>query len=185
MSAKRVGALVAMVSAAVMALTACGDGGPAGTRKTVELEASWAVAYHSVADLKKHSQTAAQGHFSKVLLQQTDRKSGVLSTDFEFTVDKVLYAQAGRVLTPGSAITVHQTGGVVDGAVHQVKDDPLFTVSETCVLFLEEYEPGSYMVVGGPTGRFEVKGGAVTPVNDEGPAFQGSADDFAAAVANS
>src|SRR5487761_1710802 len=62
-----------------------------------------------------------------------------------------------------------QTGGTVNGHVAQIADDPLFKVGERVVLFLHEYSPGRYFVVGGPSGRFELQAdGTVRPFNDEG-----------------
>jgi len=55
--------------------------------------------------------------------------------------------------TPAT-LTIHQTGGVVNGEQYQFEDDPLFKVGEKCVLFLREYathparhEPGHRDVV--------------------------------------
>jgi hypothetical protein len=143
------------------------------------MDGSWAVLYHSLPDLKAHTTIAVQGRFTAVQAQTTDK--GIPFTDFEFTVDKVLH-DPGHITAPGAKLSVHQTGGTVDGKVHQIDDDPLFKVSESCVLFLDQYQPGHYKVIGGPTGRFEVKDGAVSPASPDGAKFNGSADDFAAAV---
>lgn len=53
-----------------------------------------------------------------------------------------------------SEIIIKQTG---DESV-EVEDDPLLKPGETAVLFLRDYSPGHYFIVGGPPGRFHVDG---------------------------
>lgn len=175
----------AVITVAGLAGCSSSSGNPgtaagSGTGGTVNMDASWAVEYHSLADLKAHATIAVQGHFSGVLAQTADQH-GIPYTDFEFTVDRVLY-DPGHLTAASAKLSVHQTGGLVNGKVHQIDDDPLFKVSEGCVLFLDQYQPGHFKVIGGPTGRFEVKNGAVSPGSDEGAKFSGSPDDFAAAL---
>jgi hypothetical protein len=50
----------------------------------------------------------------------------------------------------------------------------LFRVGESSIRFLYEYAPDKYFAIGGPTGRFNVVDGEVSPVSDEGVAFSGN-----------
>lgn len=168
-------------SAIIAAAGIAGCSSSSGHGGTVNMDASWAVEYHTLADLKAHSTIAVQGRFTKVIGQTSDH--GIPFTDFEFTVDRVLH-DPGHLTAAGAKLSVHQTGGVVDGVLHQIDDDPVFKVSESCVLFLDQYQAGHFKVVGGPTGRFEVNNGTVSPKSDQGAKFNGSQDDFASAVRN-
>jgi hypothetical protein len=164
---------------AVAGLAGCSGAGNGGV---VNMDASWAVEYHTLHDLKAHATVAVQGSFTGVIAQTTDDK-GIPYTDFEFTVDQVLN-DPGHLVTPGAKLVIHQTGGTVNGQVHQIGDDPLFQVSESCVLFLNQFQPGHFFVIGGPTGRFEIKKGTVSPHDPKGAPFSGSPAEFATAVQN-
>ncbi|HEX7734608.1 MAG TPA: hypothetical protein VF458_07090 [Ktedonobacteraceae bacterium] len=139
------------------------------------MQANWAMSYSSLHELKHASalDLAVQGTFTKIVRTQgqfapSNGQDALLSTDFSFAVSKVLLDSHHA---PGNApanFTVHQSGGWLGGTLHQVCDDPLFQAGEEAVLFLHEFQPGQYYVMGGPSGRFEVRGGLVQPVNDEG-----------------
>lgn len=155
---------------------------PSSSANTVGMDASWAESYDNLTDLKAHSALAVEGSFTRII--DESKIKTVPITDFEFTVDEVIHDPAGT-LKEGTRITVRQTGGSVDGVLHQISDDPLFKISENAVLFLKEPEPGLFYVIGGPSGRFEVINGRVTPFDAEGTKFEGTLEDFAAAVKGS
>ncbi len=90
---------------------------------------------------------------------------GVPYTDFTVTVTRKLHDPATRLAPSSSAIVVHQTGGTVSGVTTQVEDDTLFRPGESVVLFLREYSPGRFRVLGGPAGRFDVSRGLITPAS--------------------
>jgi hypothetical protein len=170
----------ALAAVVMFGSVACGH----SSATTVNIDASWAEMYHSMGDLKAHSDLGVLGSFTKIVSQTQDDK-GIPYTDFAFTVQTVMHNPGKRTVAAGSVLRIHQTGGTVDKVVHQIADDPLFTVGETAALFLVEYQPGYYRVAGGPTGRFEVNAGKITPVNDEGIAFSGTTDAFTAEVQRS
>jgi hypothetical protein len=181
------GAASAMIAvAAVISMTGCsstpGNASTATPIQTVGMDASWAEGYNNLADLKAHSAIAVQGSFTRVIAQSSIKTIPV--TDFEFTVEAVLH-DPGHIVASGAKLTIRQTGGIVDGALHQTDDDPLFKISEHAVLFLKQPEPGLFYVLGGPSGRFEVVNGKVSPFAPNGTKFTGSPADFAAAVKNS
>ncbi|WP_285725264.1 hypothetical protein [Psychromicrobium xiongbiense] len=148
----------------------------------MNMDASWAEGYNTLAGLKAHSAVAVQGTFTKVV-GQSNLKSFPI-TDFEFTVGIVIN-DPGHLASVGSKLTIRQTGGTVGGAIHQISDDPLFKLSENAVLFLKQPEPGIFFVLGGPSGRFKVSNGTVTPFAPNGAKFNGSLTDFGVAVKNS
>jgi hypothetical protein len=142
-----------------------------GVQKVL-LDASWAKLYHSFTDLKHDADLIVQGTVTQVL--QTESPTDATpypATDFLFTVSQVLQDPANRL--QGTTLTLHQTGGMVDNTLYEVDDDPLFQPGEQSVLFLHEYQPGSYYVIGGPSGRFVIQNGTVQPINDEGVPYTG------------
>jgi hypothetical protein len=155
-------------------------------------DTKWSASYNNIHDLAVHSDVVAAGTVTKEIGHATD-PNGITRTDFEFTISRALKAAAGKPPTPGSTITLHQTGGKdPSGNLVQAEDDPVFTMGEAATLFLHEYEPGKYYVIGGPNGRFKTtdktKGGpagsdTVTPLNAETVKFTGSLDQLAAEVA--
>lgn len=158
---------------------------PSSQGKIVNLDASWANLYQSVTDLKSHSDVAVSGHFAKIL-DQTSDETGIPYTDFGFVVETVLFDPGKKVEGVGGILRVHQTGGVVANVTKQIGDDPLFKVDERAALFLREYKPGFFMVIGGPSGRFQVsRSGEITPMNPSGVKFVGSLDSFASLVKRS
>jgi hypothetical protein len=155
--------------------------------QTNYLDVSWAESYHTVAALKAHSDLAVEVKVTKVL-DQTTADGNIPYTDFQITVESVLYDPAHRVHAASSmqpaTLALHQTGGTLNGQKLMVEDDPLFTTGEQCVLFLREYSPGHYLVVGGPTGRFTVTAaGMLVPIVKDGVTFSGQVSAMQAAIA--
>jgi hypothetical protein len=79
----------------------------------------------------------------------------------EFSVSVVQWVKGNGP----SSIVIKQTGGTdAAGATWSVEGDPLLQVGEQDVFFLHEFAPGDYFIVGGPTGRFPISGGTVSPM---------------------
>lgn len=180
-------AVSAMIAvAAVTSLSGCASTQASATAPTPAMtsgmDVSWAEGFSNLADLKAHSAISVQGSFTRVIAQSSLKSIPI--TDFEFTVEKVLH-DPKHLVAVGDKLTVRQTGGTVDGVLHQADDDPLFKVSEHVALFLKQPQPGLFYVAGGPSGRFEVADGKVAPSAPNGVKFSGSSDDFAKAVKNS
>ncbi|GHO51965.1 hypothetical protein [Ktedonobacter robiniae] len=152
------------------------------TPQIVHLDMSWSKNYHTLKDLKQDAGVAVHGTITRIINQEVD-SAGIPYTNFEFTVSHIAHDPAksltkNAVVGGATRITIHQTGGVVNNTHYESSDDPLFQVGEQYILFLKEYKPGFYYVIGGPTGRFKVQNGAVSPMNNDGVPFSGSQDDF-------
>jgi hypothetical protein len=128
---------------------------------------SWTKGYSSLKGLKQDADLGVQGHFTAVVDTPND-SSGLVSTDFTFTITRVLWDPHHQIPGSTSNITIHQTGGCIGDTLYRVDDDPLFQIGEEAILFLHQFSPDQYYVIGGPSGRFEVRNGLVQPVNDEG-----------------
>ena len=134
---------------------------------TTHLSVSWAVEYRDLGSLKKASDLVVNGAITGVAASTTNR--GIPFTDFNVTEISVIYDPRSRGVV--TSLVLHQTGGTVNGQMLQVDDDPLFQVGDNVILFLHEFSPGHFYVVGGPTGRFVVdNSGTVHAINGEGVA---------------
>ena len=167
--------LIGSILLSLIALASCSSAPQPPQSNTgvqvISLDASWAKIYHSFTDLKHDADLVVQGTVTRVL-QTTAPTSGTPpSTDFQFTVSRVLQDPAHRL--QGTTLTLHQTGAKVGNTLYQIDDDPLFQVGEQHILFLHEYQPGDYFVLGGPSGRFVIQNGAVKPINNEGVSYAG------------
>jgi hypothetical protein len=105
----------------------------------------------------------------------TTSSGGIPFTDFNFSVDQWLKGSASA----GTEILIHHTGGASTGATTEADGDPLLVPGESDVLYLHEYEPGKYFILGGPTGRNPVINGKVTAMA-QGAARDGLPADVAA-----
>jgi len=151
----------------------CGNSTPTNTtgnqasNQTVYMDASWARTYHDVKSLKQDSDLVVSGTFTGIAATVQPDK-GPVETDFTFTLSKTL---VNPQLVNVKTITVRQTGGIVGNITYVVADDPLFVVGAQEILFLHQFAPGQYFVLGGPTGRFQISQGVVHPVGQEGVTF--------------
>ncbi len=180
---KRTGGILLIGLVMLGAVIAIGCSPSSQPSQTVKISASWAVTYQDLKSLKQGSDVAVRGSISEVA-NVTQKDRGLVSTDFVFSISKVILDPGQRV--KGTSLTIHQTGGIIGDTLYEVEDDPLFQVGEQLILFLHEYSPGRYYVAGGPTGRFEIHDNMVTPVNDEGVKFSApmTEDDFIEAIQN-
>lgn len=151
---------------ACIGLGGCGDQGSSSTG----IAASWAVGYHDLASLKKASDVAVAGSIAGIAGQTANGQ--IPFTDFTFAIQQVIYDP--HQMATGKTLLIHQTGGIVNGQTVSISDDPLFKVGEHDVLFLHQYSPGHFFVEGGPSGRFVVRNGLVSPISGEGVKLSGS-----------
>lgn len=124
------------------------------------VDASWAEVYPSYGQMTRHADAVVQGQVLESLgAHKGPQDPSTIYTDFSFRVDKLV---AGTKTAP--IITLHQMGGSMGFEQEDVKDDPLLVPGERDLLFLKNYAPGRFYVMGGPTGRLLVKGSTLTPL---------------------
>jgi hypothetical protein len=159
---------------------ACGNG--EHSQRHVTLSASWAAEYESLGALKRSADLAVQGEFERTIRVTMDEHR-IPYTDFGFTVQRILLRpRSGSPVSVGGTVEIHQTGAASSDVITEVEDDPLFRIRDRAVLFLHEYSPGKYFVIGGPSGRFSIVHGVVTPINNEGVPFSGDLASFVSAL---
>lgn len=85
-------------------------------------------------------------------------------TDTRFVVSDWL---KGADAQGARGITVRQTGGTMDGKQYVVEGDPIVTLGDRAVLYLERTPGDRYAVLGGPTGRLTIqRDGTVVKLQD-------------------
>jgi hypothetical protein len=137
------------------------------TPRLVEMGASWAEYYNTMADLKAHGDIAVLGTVSSISPAAVPAQGGPVYQMVTLAAERTLWTRSQTTAKPAS-VTFEQTGGTFQGVTYQIEDDPLFHVGDRAVLFFTEYSPGKYRVTGGPTGRFAIVGGHVKPTVADG-----------------
>lgn len=119
------------------------------------LHASYPVGYKTLGELVKTADIAVKGEV--VASEPAPEKDGLPFTDATFRVDTWIKGDG----KPGDSITVHQTGGTINGQSFVMEYEPLLTPGEQAILYLKR-AGDVYYSLGGPTGRLEVKNGKVS-----------------------
>jgi hypothetical protein len=167
----------------LLGAVACASGPSRPAQQVTMIDASWGEHFSDLASLKGASDVAIVGTVTGVAGHTV--RNAVPFTDFNVQVVRRLHDPQSRVAS-SATIVVHQTGGqMASNRVLEVRDDVLFRTGETMVLFLREYAPGHFRVLGGPTGRFDVSQGTVSSTHHgtvRVPASH-SVDQFASDVA--
>lgn len=152
--------LVALVGVAAV-IGACGAGPHPEAPVHHQVSTSWANALPSVSEMAQEADAVVIGRVVGIAGSGTDPTSvkPIPYTEFTFAVTQWL-KNSGP-----SSITLKQTGGTdASGDVWTVDGDPLLQVGEQDVLFLQQFAAGEYFIVGGPTGRYNVSNGQVSPM---------------------
>lgn len=133
----------------------------------VHVETDWYL-FHDLHALKQAAHGVVLGSIAGIV--GTERGlGGTPATLFTFAIERILWNPHHQV--QGSTVVIHQLGGIKDNQEFVVSDDPLFQVGERLILFLTQIDPTTFVVTGGPSGRFEIGTGQVIPINDEGVHF--------------
>lgn len=176
--------ILALIICGVIVMSGCSQAQtPQTTKGTLTIhqaDASWAEWYTDIKSLKHHSDLAVVGSIAGV--SKMTGNPPLVYTQFIFHISRTIW-NPKHLATSGQVI-VNQTGGIVGNDLYEIRDDPLFQQGEAMILFLRSNTPGLFFVAGGPSGRFELHNGMVTPITDEGVKFAApmSEGDFITAV---
>ena len=119
-------------------------------------QASWPIRYATIAEITKDADLIVVASVNSIVGTK-EVGPELITTQFELTVDDVIKGSSPS----GSKIIIQQTGGTVGEKSIRVSDDPLLQNDIKYILFLREFEPQKYVIVGGPQGRFIVQNGKV------------------------
>jgi hypothetical protein len=139
-----------------------------GRCRSVRFHASWPRYFRRISDLTTKSDIGLVGRVSNI-------SEAVAPTDGSppyrmITVDteKTAWVADSRKDNP-KQVTFMQSGGIVEGVEYLLEGDPLIELDERIVVALDEYSPGNYRLVGGPSGRFRLNAAdEVVPVVEDG-----------------
>ena len=148
----------------------CDPNNPASYQQS-RIEAEWANWFTSMSSLRAGVDLAVlatvQGRSGTERIGAKEGYPGTLATNFDLTVSQSLLSEENEI---PSKIIVQQMGGQDDQACQrsEVADDPLMRTGEAFALFLEKRTDDTYIVHGGPSGRFTIEEGLVTAIAPNG-----------------
>lgn len=147
---------LAAITATTIALSGCAQqAADPVAQKTVMSHPSYAESYDTLGDMSASADLVVHG---VVTASAPGQPIGdIVTSKYTFTVDNWIKGTP----TVNDQVTVFQTGGVDDGVTYVAEGDPLMTVGEEAILYLDEGDPGVFHTVAGPTGRLEVADGQV------------------------
>ena len=152
--------LAAAISIAMLAaISSCKQESGAATENAIGggVEVSRAKSYTNISDMATDSQIIVIGNVKRVLEALEDPDEHLYMTTFAFQTET---AFKGNV---NGEIIVCQHG-TADTPWFVVKDDPLFKIGETYLLFLNKNLFGTYYYYG-PCARYKIENGKVFSMN--------------------
>lgn len=130
--------------------------------ETVTSTASWAMGYGSIKALTNGADVIVMGNVvsGNTYKNYYGDNDFIVYTNYTIAVTQVY---KGKV---ADHIIVKQTGGKIDDKTYEIVDDPLLPSNTQMILFLKQFGPESYFIIGGPQGRFHVIDGKVYSIGE-------------------
>jgi hypothetical protein len=165
MKAKYLIIVLAFVLVITCTVTSCKEIPPQATNNLQQkISVSWADGAPDMQGLFTTSNAVVVGKIGKVVDETNELlgesrfgKNYMYYTDFEFIIEANLKAEVKN-----NSIIIHQIG---KAGTQELEDDPLFQSGDSYVLFLREYKPGNYTILGGPQGRFKIVNDKIYSLN--------------------
>jgi len=129
--------------------------------KKVYLNASWAYNYEDVSELADSCDLAAYVSVTGWEPNNKYKDSGIDLTVYTAEIlDSLFGKQEGT-------IRIVMTGRIdeKEKKIYEIADDPLMKPGDKFFVFAKANEDGSYTILSGPQGRFEIVGDAVYSLN--------------------
>jgi len=124
------------------------------------IDADWVNLYPNFKELADSSDLIIRGvvldSISYKLELSEPTSAPLLLTNYTIKIEEII-----KGYEDSEIINVRMTGGRLDGKVISVRGCPLMKKGETVILFLKRFAKDNYYVIGGPQGRFIIKGGKV------------------------
>lgn len=124
--------------------------------------ASWIYNYKDISEIQDASDLIIIGTVTKSAQEKSDEPgNNLIFTRFTVSIDQVI---SGK--TSLKEVSVRQLGGQDGSELVEIQDDPLMTMDSEVILFLKEYEPNKFKIIGGPQGRFIIENDKVYSVGE-------------------
>lgn len=124
----------------------------------VGMSASWTYNYASVKELAEACDLAA---YVSIKDRRLDSSSEIVFTIYTAEIRESLYGEEK------DEIKIIMTGGIVEDEkkIYEISDDPLMKAGDEYFIFAKKNESGTYTVLSGSQGRFEIVDGKVCSLN--------------------
>lgn len=145
------------------ALTACSNQKAAdySQYEKVPIFASWSYNYESVRELTNSCELAA---YVKITGMETSDKYKSYGVDLTIYTAEIQESLFGK---KDGTIRIVMTGKIDDKEkkIYEIVDDPLMNLGDEFFVFAESNEDGTYTILSGPQGRFEIINNMVYSLN--------------------
>ncbi len=130
--------------------------------RTMTSPVSWAVGYNSEKSLTNGADAIVMGTVvsGKTYEVYYNDDHSIIFTNYTIAVSQVYKGEVA------DNIIIKQTGGNFGDTIYQVDDDPLLPSGTQMILFLKQFGPESYFIIGGPQGRFHLVDSKVYSVGE-------------------
>lgn len=127
----------------------------------VSLSASWAYNYGSVQELAKSCDLAAYVTIKDMKPDNRYSSYGITTTIYTAEISESIYGEQK------GDIQIIMTGGIRDSEkkIYEVTDDPLMQINDEYFIFAKKNEDGTYTILSGSQGRFEIVDETVYSLN--------------------
>lgn len=125
----------------------------------ISLKASWAYNYGSVRDLAENCDLAA---YVKIIEMEAVKDSPIPQTVYTAELLESLFGKEEK------SVRIVMTGKIDDNEkkIYEIEDDPLMKPGDEFFVFARGNEDGTYTILSGPQGRFEIIDNMVFSLNN-------------------
>ncbi len=140
-------------------MTGCSSKTDSEQYQKVTMFASWSYGYASIEEMAKTSDIVA---IVKITGTESKPDSGIHFTNYIADVKQLIRGNDEK------EITIYMTGGIDEEqkVIYELGDDPLMQIGDEFLIFARKNQDGTYTILSGPQGRYEVKDNCVYPLND-------------------
>ena len=159
MKTKHFSMLMSVVGSMCISVFAmCFIGAEKGQTQKVLMSASWSYNYFDVEELTKNSDLIAR--VAIIDDGQCKKVNDIPMTYYTASVTTPIYG-----CTVNDTITIAMTGGIDDGILREIADDPLMKKTDDFLIFCRKNVTGTYTILSGSQGRMSIENGLVSSLN--------------------